>query len=90
MLHFVFIFPDGGRDWNPNLLQYNNSSKKMSLLQYYQYLLHERLNKSNSLMKSRKLLQKYTVMAWTRIESQKLRYFRQNQSTLCSEKYSTL
>ena len=29
-------------------------------------------------------------MAWTRIESQKLRYFRQHQSTLRSEKYCTL
>ena len=41
-------------------------------------------------MNSRKLLQQYAVMAWTRIESQKLRYFRQHQSTLRSEKYCTL
>ena len=29
-------------------------------------------------------------MAWIQIGSQKLRYFRKNKSTICSEKYCTL
>ena len=75
MLHFVILFPNGGQGWHPNLSQRNDDSKKISLLQYYQYLLNERCNQTNSIMKGRKLLQQYVVMAWTRIESQKLRYF---------------
>ena len=78
MLHFVLIFPDSGRVWHPNLLQYKNEMKKMSLLQYYQYLLRNRVNQTNSLMKLRILFQQYAVMAWTIIESQKMRYFRQH------------
>ena len=41
-------------------------------------------------MKGQKLLHQCVVMAWTRIESQKLRYFRLNQTKMRAETYDKL
>ena len=41
-------------------------------------------------MKRQKLLQQYVVMAWTRIELQKLRYFRLNRTKMRTETYDKL
>ncbi|MGH7955181.1 MAG: helitron helicase-like domain-containing protein [Gloeomargaritales cyanobacterium] len=74
--------------WSPNRKTVQN--KPMTLRCYYKFMLQERSNASNAIMKGRTLLQQYVVMAFAREQSQKLRWISNNQRTLRAESYQTL
>ena len=51
-------------------------STEVSLQKYYRYLITERHDQLNPIVRGKFLFQEFICMAWARIEDQKLKYFR--------------
>ncbi|GBP04814.1 hypothetical protein EVAR_3733_1 [Eumeta japonica] len=70
-----------------NLLNGDETTKKVSSMNYYAYRLIIRQNADNYLLRFRRLLQQYCVDMYVKIETERLTFIRLNQAKLCSEKY---
>ena len=66
--------------------------KKMTALQFYQYMLQvrDRDTHFNSIMRSRRLCQEYMLTSFHRIERQNLLWLERNQKSIKAEKYKSL
>ena len=58
--------------------------------EFFAYRLQDRVDESPILMQSRRLFQQFLVDAYTMVESERLRYFRFNQSKLRIHNYKDL
>ena len=93
IIRYLLFFPDGGRGWTPKMK--NKNGKPLTLRQYYKYLLHERpvsCNRltGNMILQGQRLMMEFTVMAFLRSDTQKLRWAKDHQTKLRAELYSTL
>lgn len=92
-LAFALAFPDGYSGWHHNLVvkgwgPYNNTNKKVSLLQWYAYLAQERKeNPYGPLLQMGKLSQQLFINGFADIESERLNFLQLNQERLQAEKY---
>ena len=71
------------------------NGEKISLHQYYKFLLHERPENfgrrtGNYILQGHKLMMEFVVMAFLREQTQKLRWMRKNQKKIRAEMYKTL
>ncbi|XP_074309757.1 uncharacterized protein LOC141644184 [Silene latifolia] len=64
-----------------------NRKKKVSCIEYYCYRLEIRPNDSSILLRSSRLLQKYVVDMYIKLESTRLDFIRANQSVIRAELY---
>ncbi|XP_024013171.1 uncharacterized protein LOC112087487 [Eutrema salsugineum] len=64
--------------------------KTISMREFYAYRIQDRLMESQSVIRSKRLYQQFLVDVFTMIESSRLRYFRNNQKKLRSDKYMNL
>ncbi|CAF4947438.1 unnamed protein product [Pieris macdunnoughi] len=82
-LAFPLLFPNGELGWHDNL-QHREESRtarsRLTMLQFYQYRLAVRKNFS-PLFYAEKLFHEYCVLAYVRIESQRLLFLRMNQKS---------
>ena len=93
LIRYLFFFPDGGEGWHPS--RRNRNGGKLSIRQYYKFLLHERPEQyhritGNSILQGQRLMMEFVVMAYIREQEQKLRWVRQHQQKLRAETYKTL
>lgn len=81
-LAFPLLFPNGELGWH-ECLQHRDERRtirsRLTMLQFYQYRLSVRDDYS-PLFDAGKLFHEYCVLAYVRIESQRLNYLRMNQS----------
>ncbi|XP_024007970.1 uncharacterized protein LOC112083973 [Eutrema salsugineum] len=64
--------------------------KTISMREYCSYRIQDRLMESQAIIRSKRLYQKFLVNVFTMIEANRLRYFRNNQVKLRSEKFVNL
>ncbi|XP_024013969.1 uncharacterized protein LOC112088047 [Eutrema salsugineum] len=64
--------------------------KTISMREYYSYRIQDRLMESQAIIRSKRLYQQFLVDVFTMIEANRLRYFRNNQVKLRSEKFVNL
>jgi len=91
-LCFPLLFSRGGFGWNPRIPKQKDGGHSIfvSLREFTRYMLARRNFEVDFLHMSRCLFQLYCILAYLKIENQKLTYLRHNQSKLRSEKYSVL
>ncbi|XP_044754457.1 uncharacterized protein LOC123313578 [Coccinella septempunctata] len=70
-----------------NPLNGQETTKKVSSMNYFAFRLMVRQNADNYLLRFRRLLQRYCVDMYCKIETERLTYIRINQSELRSEEY---
>ena len=58
--------------------------------EFFAYRIQERVNESSIILRSRRLFQQFLVDSYTMVESERLRYFRQNQPKLRVHQYKGL
>ncbi|XP_048441363.1 uncharacterized protein LOC125477912 [Pyrus x bretschneideri] len=87
-LQYPLLLPYGTYGWDVNTR--NNNSRKVTCCDYYSYLLQIRQHDESLLLRGGRLLQQYVVDNYVKIESQKLRWMRNNQHTIRSEFYRGL
>ncbi|XP_062017408.1 uncharacterized protein LOC133733784 [Rosa rugosa] len=87
-LQYPLLFPYGTYGWDVN--SRNNNGQKLTCRDYYAYILQIRQYDDSLLLRGGRLLQQYVVDNYVKIETQKLRWIRSNQSTLRRELYDGL
>lgn len=91
-LAFPLLFPSGELGWHEHLqhrAEKQTARNRLTMLQFYQYRLAIR-NTFSPLFYAEKLFHEYCVLAYVRIESQRLHFLRTNQKQLRAEKYNNL
>ena len=84
LIRCIFFFLDGGEGCHP--ARRNSNGGKISLMQYYKFLLNERSKKKNcitgnSILQGQKLMTEFVVIVYIREQEQKLSWMQQNQNT---------
>ncbi|XP_061993673.1 uncharacterized protein LOC133711585 [Rosa rugosa] len=87
-LQYPLLLPYGTYGWDVN--SRNNDGKKLTCRDYYAYILQIRPHDESILLRGGRLLQQYVVDNYVKIETQKLRWIRNNQDTLRREFYNGL
>ena len=87
-LHYVLLFPHGTDGWQIGLRR--NNGRTISPTYFYSYRLQVREDVFNIVMRARRLTQQYAVDAQAKIEYSRLKWVRNNQTTIRSEKYQGL
>ncbi|XP_073493942.1 uncharacterized protein [Phyllobates terribilis] len=87
-LLYPLFFPSGDQGWHENLHQ-QGTSRRITQLQYYSFLLSVR-NYFNPILNGGKLTQQYLVDAYVKIEANRLNFIRMNQKQLKVEDYCVL
>ena len=88
---YPLLFPHGECGWHPDLTcsDKNGKQHKLTILQYCSYKLSVR-EIFNPCLSARKLTQQFIVDAWTKIESCRLYYIRNEQDSLRTDMYKGL
>ncbi|XP_041449946.1 uncharacterized protein LOC121404477 [Drosophila obscura] len=91
-LQYPPMFWQGDDGYNFNIKMINplngeETTKKVSSMNYYAYRLMIRENSDNYLLRFRRLLQQYCVDMYVKIETERLTFIRLNQAKLRSEEY---
>uniref|UniRef100_A0A183FBM3 Helitron_like_N domain-containing protein n=2 Tax=Heligmosomoides polygyrus TaxID=6339 RepID=A0A183FBM3_HELPZ len=84
-LTYPLLFPNGDDGWHPHLEKQTNRTRtrtRVTQKEFYSYLLFPRANIFNPLLYAGKLFQQYAVDSWLKIEMNRLKYYKQNQSQL--------
>jgi hypothetical protein len=90
-LRFPILFPTGAYGWNRSFKRCSGDmQRRVSLREYYSYMLQDRPFPNNLLMSGRRLLQEYIVDAGSKIEDSELGFQEHNQGKLRAEKYSSI
>jgi hypothetical protein len=64
--------------------------KTVSQIEYFAYQLHPRANESNYIFRAARLFQEYVVDLWASAEQSHLKWFCNNQNTICADLYCGL
>ena len=88
-LHFVLLFPRGEDGWSENLhIAEGRARSRVSTKEFYAFQLHTRQGARISLFASARLFQEYVVMAFAKIENQRLQWVKNNQRTIRADLYN--
>ena len=79
-LQYVLMFPHGDDGWELDM--YSNSNRKISGMDFYSYRLQIRKGHFNIIMKSRRLMQTYSVDQWCKVESSRLGWAKAHQNEI--------
>ena len=84
----IFLFGEDGYHLGRVLLSTRSSDdppKKMTMLKYYSYQIHDRVNEYGLLTRSGRLFQQYVVTASCSIEQSRIDYIREHQNDIRSD-----
>ncbi|GKC63312.1 DNA helicase, partial [Tanacetum coccineum] len=84
----LFIYGQDGYSKELRMVSPTGSSseqKRVSMLAYYSYYLHDRANQYNYLSRTRRLFQQYVVTAFCAIEQNRIDYVREHQNDIMNE-----
>ncbi|GFT11214.1 helitron_like_N domain-containing protein [Trichonephila clavipes] len=89
-LQYPLIFWEGEDDFRLNIKQRNSTTgeeliKKVSAMNFYAYRLMIRANEDNNIIRCRQLFHQFIVDMYAKIESERLRYIKFNETKLRSE-----
>ncbi|KAL6585637.1 hypothetical protein OROMI_002281 [Orobanche minor] len=92
-LQYPLLFPYGEDGFHEKILYHNNTGSRkttcgfVTMKEYYSYMIQQRNNQGNTLIRGGRLFQQYLVDAYTAIEEQRLKWTRNNQETLRVDLY---
>ena len=90
-LHFTVLFPHGTKGYDEQTKHVKGDIKKrVTPREYFAYHLNMRCLTSDFLFRAGRLFQEYLCMAFTTIESQKLKFQRKNQKALRADTYKNV
>ncbi|KAF7815403.1 uncharacterized protein G2W53_029372 [Senna tora] len=89
-LQYPLLLPCGTYGWDVNTQNGAASRTKVTCRDYYSYMLQIRDGRDNLLLRGCRLLQQYTVDIFLKMETQKFRWVRNNQSKIRAEMYNGL
>ncbi|GKA86060.1 DNA helicase, partial [Tanacetum coccineum] len=84
----LFIYGEDGYSKDLKMLGSTNSSsedRRLTMLAYYSYYLHDRANRYNYLSRTGKLFQQYVVTAFCAIEQNRIDFIREHQNNIRNE-----
>ncbi|KAF8391388.1 hypothetical protein HHK36_023692 [Tetracentron sinense] len=87
-LQYPLLLPYGTHGWDIDV--YNERQRRISCRSYYAYMLQIRDSDPSILLRDGRLFQQYSVDNYVKIETQRLRYLRDNQNVIRSELYQGL
>ena len=88
-LHFILLFPFGTRGYDEQL-RHTDKPKRVSPREFFCYHLNMRCLESDFLFRFGRLFQEYICLAFTTMESQRLKYQRNNQNSLRADSYKNV
>jgi len=90
-LRFPVLFPHGVYGWHRAMKSKDATClKRVSLRQYYSFMLQDRPHPTHLLLQGKRLLQEYIVDAGAKIEDSELNFQEHNQDQLRADKYSSI
>ncbi|KAF7814060.1 uncharacterized protein G2W53_028029 [Senna tora] len=89
-LQYPLLLPCGTYGWDVNTQNGAASRTKVTCRDYYSYMLQIRDGRDNLLLRGCRLLQQYAVDIFLKMETQKFRWVRNNQSKIRAEMYNGL
>ena len=88
-LHFVLLFPYGTKGYYEALKHIDNV-KRVSPREFFSYHINMRCLSSDYLFRFGRLFQEYLCLAFTTMDSQRLKYQRDNQKPLWADTYKNV
>ncbi|GJZ08213.1 ATP-dependent DNA helicase PIF1 [Tanacetum coccineum] len=95
-LQYPLLFPYGEDGFHEEIPYHNNAGSRktkrgfVSMKEYYAYIIQQRSNQANTLLRGGRLYQQFLVDAYTAVEEQRLKWTRNNQDTLRVDLYHNL
>ncbi|KAL6533019.1 hypothetical protein OROMI_027131 [Orobanche minor] len=95
-LQYPLLFPYGEDGYRVGIQHSDASSvrctkrNKLTIREFFAFRIQERKHEAKTLLFSRRLFQQILVDGYTMVESERISYIKNNQSTLRSEKYTKL
>jgi hypothetical protein len=86
-LHYPLLFSSGDLGWAHDLALVGTSGKKVTLKQFYSFRIMERADEYSVLHRGKRLFHEYLVDMYAKIETSRLDFLRNNQSTIRAELY---
>ena len=90
-MQYPLLFPYGEDGYHTDM-KYANSPKKergkrkrLTMREYYAYIIQQRMNSGNTLLRGGRLFQQFIVDAYTSVEEMRLQYIKDNQKSMRSE-----
>ena len=88
-LHFVLLFPFGTKGYC-EALKHVGGNKRVSPREFFSFHVNMRCPSSGFLFRFARLFQEYICLAFTTIESQRLKYQRDNQKSLRADSFKNV
>jgi hypothetical protein len=88
-LRFPILFPTGVYGWNRSF-QSVGRDRRVSMREYYSYMLQDRPYENNLLMQGKRLLQEYIVDAAAKIEDSEMKFQASHQKELRADSYDKI
>ena len=88
-LHFVLLFPFGTKGYNEEL-QHVDKPKRVSPREFFAYHLNMRCLNSDFLFRFDRLFREYICLAFTTMESQRLKFQRNNQNAFRADSFKNV
>jgi hypothetical protein len=88
-LHFPLLFPYGTKG-NSEFSKQRNSTRRITPREFFAFHLNMRNLNSDYLFRGCRLFQEYLCLAFTTIESQRLKFARNNQKALRADSYKNI
>jgi hypothetical protein len=85
-LHFILLFPYGTKGYS-QFLKHTDNIKRVSPREFFAFHLNMRNVEGDFLFRCGRLFQEYICLAYAVIESQKLKYHKNNQKSLRADTY---
>ncbi|GJW60836.1 DNA helicase [Tanacetum coccineum] len=85
---FLFLYGEDGYKKEMKMVGSNGSSsqqKRLNMLAYYSYYLHDHANLYNYLSRTRRLFQQYVVTAFCMVEQNRIDFIREHQNDIRNE-----
>ena len=93
-LHFVLLFADGTKGYDASEKHRDKDgdpgSRRVTPREYFAYHINMRDKDSDFLFRGGRLFQEYLCMAFTTMESQRLKFMRYNQKALRADTYKNI
>ncbi|GJU50156.1 DNA helicase [Tanacetum coccineum] len=85
---FLFLYGEDGYQKEMKMVGSNGSSsqqKRLNMLAYYSYYLHDHANRYNYLSRTRRLFQQYVMTAFCMVEQNRIDFIREHQNDIRNE-----
>ena len=86
-LHFILLFPFGTKGYSEFM---KHTDKDQSKREFFSYHLNMRCSESDFLFRCGRLFQEYICLAYAVVESQKLKFHKNNQGALRADSYKNV